>query len=300
MLFTIAIPTYNNAKTLEETIESCINQDIETNYEVLVVDNNSTDDTKTILKSYENKVKIVTNDITVSMWENHNVCLQHAEGDYTIFCHSDDRLLPDALTKLFIELNKKEFPKSIVIWGRSFFRDFYGNWNNAGFHLNEIATGITCLDVFFMGGLTPSGTCYSTKSFIELSGFLKVEHKLGPSDMVTMWKLVMNCFEFLMIDRVLFIRKEASTASGSAFNKNNIQESIKVAILTLKAHISEEDFNMIIDRFRSSNVFNIFVAKALFDNDMIVKKALKRKAIKYFLKNPFLFRKKETWLTIFE
>ena len=80
MIFTIAIPTYNNADTLETCIKSCLAQDFEKEYEVLVVDNNCTDNTSEILEKFKNKIQITRNKETVSMFDT--TPLQDAIGDY--------------------------------------------------------------------------------------------------------------------------------------------------------------------------------------------------------------------------
>jgi len=50
----VIIPVYNGAKTLQQCLESVLNQN-HNNYELIVVDNNSSDDTKKIIKSFRNK-----------------------------------------------------------------------------------------------------------------------------------------------------------------------------------------------------------------------------------------------------
>jgi glycosyltransferase involved in cell wall biosynthesis len=54
----IVIPTKNSANTLGRTLESINNQTC-TNYEIIIVDNHSTDDTLTIAKRYTNKIFIM-------------------------------------------------------------------------------------------------------------------------------------------------------------------------------------------------------------------------------------------------
>lgn len=293
MIFTIAIPTYNNASTIKATLESCVNQNFDDTFEVLVVNNNSTDNTEDILSKYEKKIRIIKNDETVSMYNNHNICLQKAKGDYVVFCHSDDQLLPDALKKYHDILKKRNFPDRYVLWGRSMFRDYYHIWEKGGFLLNEIASGIQSLKAFNWGGLTPSGTCYARKPFCEINGFVETNHKLAPSDWVTMWKLTMNYFEFEMADRLFFIRQAASTAAGADFNKKNIIDSKADAILCLKENISPSTFNSIIKYFNNFPDINPSLAIVLLKNNFIEKKKIKRKFIELIIKNPFIIRNKE-------
>ena len=117
---------------------------------------------------------------------------------------------------------------------------------------------LNSLDIFFRGGLTPSGTCYSRKSLLEFGGFLNVNHKLAPSDLVTMWKLAVNYFEFEMVDRVFFNREFASTASGSNYSYSNIKESFSDAISCLKIDLTETKFDVILIFFFFVNLYMFF------------------------------------------
>ena len=98
MLFSILIPTYNNEQTIARAISSSLNQDYAGDYEIIVVNNASTDSTLQKIREFTDpRLKVFTNTLTVHMYENHNLCIQHAKGDYVIFCHSDDELCPSAL-----------------------------------------------------------------------------------------------------------------------------------------------------------------------------------------------------------
>jgi len=284
MIFTIAIPTYNNAQTLESAIKSCIGQDIDMEYEVLVTDNNSTDQTKTILQKYTSEIRVIYNNKTVSMYENHNICLANAKGDYIIFCHSDDQLLPDALTKFYHIIKKRGFPRKYVIWGRSFFRDFSYNWSHGGFNLNQIASGINALNAFQFGGLTPSGTCYSRNSFVECGGFLKIKHFLAPSDFFTMWKLILMNFEFEMSDRIFFIRYYASIATK--FSINDLMCSFEEGISELISELQQEKIDILINHFINSNFYNPIIFKVLSRKRIISTRVMKKKMIKFIIKKP--------------
>ena len=237
MIFTIAIPTFNNADIIIKALESCLNQEYELEYEVLVVDNCANDGTEKILDRYEDKISRVRNDKTVTQFENHNICIENAKGDYIVFCHSDDELLPDALTKFLNIIKGKSFPLKFVCWGRSMFRDFYVNYSNGGYSLNQTVSGIDAISVFQIGGIAPSGACYSVESFKNIGGFIKTNNKMAPSDLVTMWLLCLNLFEFEMSDRIFFKRHFASTANFT--DRKQVYDSILDAV---------DSFTNVVDR----------------------------------------------------
>lgn len=285
MRFTIAIPTYNNVGTIMKTIESCLDQDFEKkNYEIIVVDNASTDGTSELLESLKDRVTIYRNEITFSMYKNHNICLEKAKGEYIIFCHADDMLLENALSNYELTLKKRKYPKKCVIWGRSMFRDYYLHLKREDYNLNEILSGITMLNVF-QGGLTPSGTCYSRESFMKDGGFIEVNHFLAPSDLVTIWKLVICYYEFEMSGKIFFKRTSASTATGSVYNNRTIQHSLEDAFSSLFINLNKANQKLIVSHVVNSNFNNRAILKALFRIKKISPKKYLFKKIKISLQS---------------
>ena len=57
MKFSILISSYNKGKYIEKCINSCIDQN-SMNFEIILFDNCSTDNTSKILKKFKNKIKI--------------------------------------------------------------------------------------------------------------------------------------------------------------------------------------------------------------------------------------------------
>lgn len=92
MLVSILIPVYNRESFIEQTINSAINQSYK-NIEIVVVDNASTDDTWTIVKSMSKKdkrIKAFRNEVNVGPLRNWRRCLDESNGEYTKILWSDD------------------------------------------------------------------------------------------------------------------------------------------------------------------------------------------------------------------
>jgi glycosyltransferase involved in cell wall biosynthesis len=103
---TVAIPTYNRAHYLKEAIESVLNQTY-TDYELLVVDNASTDNTEEVVKSFNDKrIKYIKNEKNIGMVNNWNKCIDLAQGKYLIIFHDDDIMKPELLEKEINILNR--------------------------------------------------------------------------------------------------------------------------------------------------------------------------------------------------
>lgn len=291
-LITIAIPTYNNEKTIQNAVASCLNQNTEETYEVLIVNNASNDNTGSIIKQYETseKVKIVTNDQTVSLFENHNVCLKNANGKYILFCHSDDTLEKHAIETLTKKINERNYPEKYVLWGHSMFRDFSHVIVKNAFNLNELIVGEMAPQLFFSGGLTPSGTCYSKDSFLFMGGFLKTTHRLAPSDMTTMLYLALAGFRFEMMDEMIFRRTYASTLS-SGTQMDELLESLDDAFKSFMQVVDDGEMDRLFSRVYTISYLPMPLYYPLSKHEKYKRHILKL-AVKKLLSRPLYIRDK--------
>ena len=94
MKFTIIMPTYNDCESITETLDSIIEQTHQ-DWELLISDDGSTDDTKTIVENYiktkkEKRIKYFYQDNQDQLNAIINV-LDKATGDYIHILHSDDK-----------------------------------------------------------------------------------------------------------------------------------------------------------------------------------------------------------------
>ena len=93
-LVTVVIPCYNQAHFLGEAIESVLSQSYR-NFEVIVVDDGSTDNTSEVASRYEG-VRLVRQE-NRGLSGARNRGMREAKGEYVVFLDADDRLLPGAL-----------------------------------------------------------------------------------------------------------------------------------------------------------------------------------------------------------
>ena len=96
-LVSIIIPTYNRAEDLKRALQSVFDQTF-TNWEVVIVDNHSVDDTDSLIKSFNNqKIKLFKIHNRGIISASRNLGLKHALGEYIAFLDSDDWWLPKKL-----------------------------------------------------------------------------------------------------------------------------------------------------------------------------------------------------------
>ena len=92
MKISIIIPVYNASKYLKECLESILNQTHE-NYEILLIDDKSTDSSLEILTNFskkDNRIKIYQLDRNLGAGSARNYGIRHATGEYLLFCDADD------------------------------------------------------------------------------------------------------------------------------------------------------------------------------------------------------------------
>src|SRR5689334_10616275 len=96
--FSIIIPTYNRADLIMETLETVFNQSYK-NYEILVVDNCSTDSTEQLLQPLvvQGKLRYIRHEKNYERARSRNTGLRNAKGDFVTFLDSDDFLYPACL-----------------------------------------------------------------------------------------------------------------------------------------------------------------------------------------------------------
>lgn len=101
VFFSVIIPTYNRANLITTTIDSVLGQHHD-HFEVLLIDDGSTDNTRKLVTSkYKNEERL-----QYFYKENgergaaRNYGIQQAKGNYLVFLDSDDSMLPDHLNTL--------------------------------------------------------------------------------------------------------------------------------------------------------------------------------------------------------
>lgn len=117
----LIIPTRERSETLKYTIQTALNQRLR-EYEVIISDNFSQDNTKQVVNSFsDGRLRYINTLKRLSMTENFAFGVSHAKGEYIIIIGDDDGVMPNAIDKLskFIDTH----PSLLYTWPRHIY-----NW----------------------------------------------------------------------------------------------------------------------------------------------------------------------------
>lgn len=107
MLVSVVITAYNYGRYLERAIRSALNQSLDkSQYEVIIIDDASTDETPAILENYTELVRVYRMQENSGLAASRNYGIKKARGQYVIFLDADDYLQADALKVQSVFLNE--------------------------------------------------------------------------------------------------------------------------------------------------------------------------------------------------
>ncbi|MEM9399516.1 MAG: glycosyltransferase family 2 protein [Verrucomicrobiota bacterium] len=97
MKISIITPVFNAAKTLDKTILSVINQDLESELEYIVVDGGSKDGSLDIIEQYRDRISTIISEKDEGVYDAMNKGISHATGDVIGIINADDWYSDSAL-----------------------------------------------------------------------------------------------------------------------------------------------------------------------------------------------------------
>lgn len=209
-LVSVVIPTYNSVCYLTEAIDSVLAQTFQ-DFEILVVDDGSTDETATILEEkYKDRIRYL-HKANGGVSSARNFGIQRAQGKYIAFLDADDIWMPEKLATQIEALAKDE--KSKVCYSSLLICD--EDLNYVGLNLSPRRDDIIS-DLLLIGNVvaTPSSVIAEMELFHEVGAF-----DVGLSQCADweMWIRLSTKTGFIYIDQPLVkYRQHGSNMSRNA------------------------------------------------------------------------------------
>jgi len=171
----ILLITFNNEKYIEETLLSIIKQKVDFNYEIVVGEDCSTDNTLKILNQFDNKFpnlfKIKKNESQLGILRNFKATLDRCEGQYIFNLAGDDLLNNDYAFQKMVRTLKSNKNLGFVDTG---FDKIYKEDSRLN-HFSNRKIIEAPQDYYkkqlLLGRLTPIGVCFNKKHLYEFVDF---------------------------------------------------------------------------------------------------------------------------------
>jgi len=197
----ICIPTYNRKELLKETLKSIFMQTYK-DYEVVIVDDGSTDDTEQMIKDTGYPVRYY--------WQENagdaaarNKLTKLADGQYISFLDSDDLLPPDAVERM-VDVMSKE-PEDVIVYGPYVTIDQDGNVCKR--KRKKLHSGYITQNLFENILVHSCGSMFPKKVLEEAGGFNEALPVCADYDL---WLRLSQKYCFIAIHEPLFKRRRHS------------------------------------------------------------------------------------------
>jgi glycosyltransferase involved in cell wall biosynthesis len=231
-LVSVLMTAYNREQFIAEAIESVLASTY-TNFELIIVDDASTDQTVSIAKQYESqdaRIKVYVNATNLGDYPNRNRAASYAIGKYLKYLDSDDLMSIDCLS--IMVCNMEKYPHCVFGISSRNKKETIVHLPSNSFKIHFFERGI--LD------LSPSLTIISRSIFNSVNGFLEIR---CVSDFEFFMRLALTYPLLEMPTNLVFWREhpDQEIIKGRdeylKFNLNILREKLNKSVLTKKEQL---------------------------------------------------------------
>lgn len=224
----VIIPVFNAAKTIDECIQSIINQTIFEDMEVIIVDDRSTDSTVERLikfeEMYPEQIKIIALEENAGPGNARNVAMEYATGEYIGYVDADDAIVPVMYEHLYEEAKRTD--ADIVDGG------FYDQRNDTAIvFTSDDLTGE--LDPEKRSRLIVSGGYNTTKVFRRtflINGNINFRNEYVLEDMDYLIEVFAKAKSISNVKEVLYIYRDSNDSLSKTMEADKYIYSTKEAM----------------------------------------------------------------------
>jgi len=295
-MFSILIANYNNGSFFKDCYTSIQNQTYQ-NWEVIIVDDCSTDDSVTVIKNFiknDARFKLFVNPVNRGCGYSKNRCAGLAAGEVLGFLDPDDTITSDAL-QIMIEKHKANMDVAIIT-SKYVLVDLNMNFKNSGSHGSSIPAKKSYL-TYGAGALTAFAT-FKKEFYLKTS---TIDPKMKRAVDQDLYYKLEEQGKHLFIDKVLYNYRIHENSISA--NQNLYKAQYWHFYAKIKSYERRMRYNLIIDnftilqikklksdyyysRFKRAKTKNQFCAKYYFFFKSII--AFPRDNIIYKLKSLFV------------
>ena len=232
-LISIVLPVYNGEKYLRESIDSILAQTYK-NWELLILDDCSTDNSSIIAKEYEQKDKRIHyyyNEKNLRLPKNLNKGFSLAKGDYLTWTSDDNRYKPTALEKMYNALKTSESAQFVFASCRII--------DEEGKEIEYIMVDEESKKRIV--GLDSVGACfmYTRKVYEEIGDYDSTYTLVEDFDY---WQRIFVKFDTIVITEILYQYRWHDGALTSTMKKTTFNQTLEKMLLKNRPAFGKLDF----------------------------------------------------------
>ncbi len=219
---TVYITNYNYGEYIEQSIQSILDQTYK-NFELLIIDDGSTDDSKNVIEKFRdiNNVRIIYQK-NKGLNITNNIAMRLAKGDYLVRLDADDYVIPEFLE---IMVDKIEADPNIGL----VFPDYY--YVNAIGEVTGVERRFNFEEEVSLYDLPAHGACTLIRlEFLkDLGGY---NESFACQDGYDLWLKFINSFDVVNVNKPLFYyRRHGSNLTNNEDRILNTRKAIKKTYL---------------------------------------------------------------------
>ncbi len=222
----VIIPAFNSAPFIAETIQSVLAQTYG-NFEIIVVDDGSTDTTLDVLNEFGNQITVLTK-ANGGPASARNLAIRNASGKYIAFLDADDLWTPEKLAEqvAFLEAH----PEVGLTYAEALMFDEVGGEKQIRGKIGF--TGETSFCHLLLGDHIPNSTVLMRRNCVDTIGWLNERRDLIAVEDYEYWLRLAKAFPIRAIARPLaYYRVHAHNLMGDG---DNIEKSLRLPLRVLE------------------------------------------------------------------
>jgi glycosyltransferase involved in cell wall biosynthesis len=187
----VIIPTYNRGQYITQALESVLNQTFR-DYDIIVIDDGSTDNTGEILKKYEGKIRSIRQE-NQGISNTRNRGIRETNGEYLAFLDSDDYWTPEKLKEQVNILDA--YSKVGIVYSRM------PIINKMGEKIGMKPAGVSgknFKELLEVWGDLPTSTVMTRRECFEKAGLF--DPSLDPMEDIDMWIRISRFYDLYEIE----------------------------------------------------------------------------------------------------
>ena len=248
LLVSVIIPTYNHGHLIKKALSSLIDQ-THKNWEAIVVNNYSEDNTIEVVESFDDKrIKIVNFHNNGSIAASRNIGIRDSRAEYIAFLDSDDYWYPKKLEKCLNKLKTDQADlcvnSEMIISNEKAIKPLKcGNKEQLSY-----------FQLLFRGNCISTSSVLIKKKCIDQVGGFNEDPQMVTAEDYDLWlRMAKNNFSFTYVDEILGGHLQHSTNSSSFVEKHH-----KAIVNVIESHFQQFPNNFktsINKRIRYANLF---------------------------------------------